>query len=62
MQDSKNGNKESVYVNAGYKNRREYLESLALDYNRSKEEVFVIAELLGASEDFDGLISHLNDI
>lgn len=51
----------SIYEENGYKNRRDYLESLADDFGIDKETVFAVASLLGASEDFDGLISTLDD-
>jgi hypothetical protein len=47
------------YTANGYKNRRDYLETLAEDYDRST--VFFLASVLGASEDFDGLITALED-
>lgn len=47
------------YTANGYKNRRDYLESLAEDYDRST--VFFLASVLGANEDFDGLITALED-
>jgi hypothetical protein len=47
------------YTAHGHKNRRDYLESLAENYDRST--VFFLASLLGASEDFDGLITALDD-
>jgi len=47
------------YIELGYKNRRDYLESLAEEYDRDK--VFALAALLGPSEDFDGLVTALED-
>lgn len=43
----------------GYANRREYLESLCEEYDRTI--VYTLASVLGASEDFDGLITSLED-
>jgi hypothetical protein len=51
----------SVYTEYGYENRRDYLESLADDLGIDKQTVFAIAGLLGASEDFDGLVTTLED-
>jgi len=48
----------SLYTRNGYKNRIEYLESLADEYG---EMVFTAAELLGPNEDFDGLITTCED-
>jgi hypothetical protein len=47
------------YTANGYANRRDYLEGLAEDYDRST--VFFLASVLGANEDFDGLITALED-
>ena len=43
----------------GFKNRREYLESLCEEYDRLI--VYSLASILGASEDFDGLLTSLED-
>jgi hypothetical protein len=51
----------NVYQENGYANRREYLESLADEYDVPLETVFSLASMLGSSEDFDGLISALED-
>ena len=42
--------------------RRDYLRDLADDYGVPLEAVFAIAGMLGPSEDFDGLITELDDI
>lgn len=52
----------SVYVEHGYSSRDEYLYSLASDYEIDYSVVLNLASLLGKSEDFDGLISALEDI
>ena len=51
--------KETVYEIAGYKDRKDYLDRLAEDYG---ESVYAIAEVLGENEDFDGLVSHCEDM
>lgn len=51
----------SIYQEYGYENRRDYLESLADDLGIDKQTVFAIAGLLGVSEDFDGLVTTLED-
>lgn len=43
----------------GFESRADYLESLCEDYPR--EAVMALAELLGPSEDFDGLVTGLED-
>ena len=52
----------SIYTDEGYKNRKEYLESLAEEYDISIENVLMAAAMLGPSEDFDGLITTLEDM
>jgi len=47
------------YTENGFKDRREYLLSLCEEYDRTI--VFALADMLGASEDFDGLITALED-
>jgi hypothetical protein len=41
--------------------RKEYLSGLAEDYGIPRSEVFMLASLLGESEDYDGLLSMLAD-
>lgn len=52
----------SVYTDNGYKNRAEYLSALSEDYGVDIETVHCLADLLGESEDFDGLVSALEDL
>jgi hypothetical protein len=47
-----------VYVENGYANRTEYLKSLAEEYG---DKVYALADLLGENEDFDGLVTSLED-
>lgn len=49
----------TTYEANGYKDRREYLDSLAEDYG--KDAVYALASVLGASEDFDALVTSLED-
>ncbi len=50
------------YKDNGYANREDYLSCLAEDYGLDLEEVVrPIADLLGPTEDFDGLVSMLED-
>lgn len=51
----------SIYNKKGYSSRKEYLEELAENYGVKLETVSVLADTLGPSEDFDGLISALED-
>lgn len=52
----------SIYTEQGYKNRKDYLDSLAEDYGIDRHTVYAIASMLGPNEDFDGLVSNLQDI
>lgn len=49
----------NVYQENGYKDRQDYLNHLADEYGDS---VYFLSDLLGESEDFDGLISSLEDM
>jgi hypothetical protein len=48
----------SVYTENGYANRREYLDELREDFGGL---VDILTGVLPASEDFDGLITALED-
>lgn len=52
----------SIYTENGYQNRRDYLDSLADDYGVDRATVYTIADLYGPGEDFDGLVTALEDI
>jgi len=47
------------YTANGFANRRAYLESLCEEYDR--DTVMMLAGMLGPSEDFDGLVTALED-
>lgn len=49
------------YKADGYKDREDYLTSLAKDFGVGMSAVSMIAEMLGPSEDFDGLVNALED-
>ncbi len=51
----------SVYEENGFTSRKEYLESLAEDYDMDYEDVEMLATTLGETEDFDGLVTALED-
>ena len=51
----------NIYQENGYEDRDDYLTCLAEDYGVSIEDVFSLAEMLGENEDFDGLVSALED-
>jgi hypothetical protein len=51
----------NIYTENGYKNRKDYLNQLAYEMGVDTETVFFMASTLGADEDFDGLITSLED-
>ena len=51
----------TVYQENGFSNRDEHLSDLADQYGVPKHVVYSISEMLGENEDFDGLISTLED-
>ena len=52
---------ENIYKENGYADRDDYLTCLSEDYGVPIENVFSLAEMLGENEDFDGLVSVLED-
>lgn len=54
-------NERPDYTAHGYDSRRDYLDSLADDFGIDKQTVYTLADLLGPSEDFDGLVTTLED-
>jgi hypothetical protein len=42
--------------------RAEYLWTLANDYGVAPDRVFVLANILGESEDYDGLVSAVDEM
>ena len=52
----------TMYQDNGYADRDDYLTCLSEDYGVSIEDVYSLAEMLGEHEDFDGLVSALEDI
>jgi len=51
----------SIYLSNGFTNRKEYLLDLADNFGIASRDVFALADLLGDTEDFDGLVSTLED-
>lgn len=51
----------SIYTENGYASRRDYLDSLAEEYDVSRRAVYQLASLLGPDEDFDGLLTMIED-
>ena len=51
----------SIYTDEGYTGRRDYLQCLADDFGVPFSTVAAMAAMLGPSEDFDGLVTSLED-
>ena len=41
--------------------RKDYLDQLAEEWEIDNDVVYTLADLLGPNEDFDGLVSHVQD-
>jgi len=52
----------SVYTDEGYDSRSDYLKCMSEDYGVSLDAVVALSDALGPGEDFDGLITALEDI
>lgn len=52
---------DNVYEMNGYSNRREYLYDLADTMGIERATVMALADMLGETEDFDGLVTSLED-
>jgi hypothetical protein len=51
----------SIYQENGFESRREYLLDLADNMGIDASIVFALADMLGSNEDFDGLVTSLED-
>jgi len=60
MKNSNHNSNHNVYTQNGYDNRQDYLECLAVDYDVDIETVQAMA--IDPAEDFDGLVSYLEDM
>lgn len=49
------------YIENGYESRKHYLKCMSEDYGVPLDVVYQLASLLGKEEDFDGLVSALED-
>jgi hypothetical protein len=58
---SKKNTEDDVYTDQGYTHRQDYLESLADERGIDPQTIDVLADMLGPSEDFDGLVNALED-
>jgi hypothetical protein len=53
---------EARYTRHGYKDREDYLNTLADNHGIDQFVVNTMADILGDTEDFDGLVSELEDM
>lgn len=53
---------QTVYQRQGYDSRKDYLRCMAEEYGISLRDVLVCADMLGPNEDFDGLVTTLQDM
>jgi len=51
----------SIYEDEGYKDREDYLRQLADENEVDYDTVLALAEMLGENEDFDGLVTSIQD-
>ena len=51
----------TIYQENGFESRKEYLLDLADNMGMDASIVFALADMLGNSEDFDGLVTSLED-
>ena len=51
----------NIYQEHGFENREAYLKDLADEYGVDAQVVYMIADLYGPTEDFDGLVSEVQD-
>jgi hypothetical protein len=52
---------DNVYEMNGYADRQEYLDDLADNMGIDRSIVSALADMLGETEDFDGLVTSLED-
>jgi hypothetical protein len=52
----------TIYKENGFDSRKDYLIDLADSYGLNQSIVFALADMLGSTEDFDGLVNALEDI
>jgi hypothetical protein len=51
----------NIYTERGYRNRADYLANLADEYGADLGAVLALADMLGPNEDFDGLVTSIED-
>jgi hypothetical protein len=51
----------NIYTENGFDTRRAYLDSLVDQFGLERSTVYDLASILGPDEDFDGLVTSLED-
>jgi len=51
----------NIYKDNGYSDRNDYFVDLSLRFNIDLSSVYALSEVMGKDEDFDGLVSSLDD-
>ena len=51
----------TTYQEMGYTSRKDYLNNLADEMGVDRTTVYAMAQMLGPNEDFDGLVTSLED-
>lgn len=52
----------NIWQENGYTSRKDYLQQLAAEYDVDYQSVACVAALLGSSEDFNALVSAVEDM
>ena len=52
---------ENIYQEQGFLNRDDYIKALAFDYDVDEDKVYELASIYGEEEDFDGLVTLIED-
>ena len=52
---------QTIYEQHGFRNRQDYFEYLSEEYDIDIDIIKSMAEILGPNEDFDGLVTNLED-
>ena len=51
----------NIHQEQGFLSRDDYLKSLAFDYDVDEDKVYELASIYGEEEDFDGLVTLIED-
>ena len=62
MRCVKDPTSDNPYLRKGFQTRKEYLRDLAEQFGMSYKKVLLYADLFGPEEDFDALITSLEEV